>query len=162
MLVWFRREAWVIERFEPRSELSGSLYPIIDEVTNSMPDGRRAIGPFGDVEPFSNRAASPFGSVVYDRKLGKVIYWFPNVQMSSHVFVPRSDDAFEVEAALYETSSLDRKISSIKYGLVYYRRRFPEWWWGHFYRPEVWALIGLTLIIAWRGVRRFQQLRATP
>jgi len=38
-----------------------------------------------------------------------------------------------------------------------FRRRFPEWWWGHFYRPEVWACLalGIALIVrAWRSRRR--------
>jgi len=30
------------------------------------------------------------------------------------------------------------------------QRRHPEWWWGHFYRPEVWALIALTIVLGWR------------
>ena len=33
-----------------------------------------------------------------------------------------------------------------------YRRRFPEWWWGHFYRPEVWLFITLSGILIWRFV----------
>lgn len=28
--------------------------------------------------------------------------------------------------------------------------RHPEWWWGHFYRVEVWVLVGLTIGIAVR------------
>lgn len=31
--------------------------------------------------------------------------------------------------------------------VVGYRRRFPEMWWGHFYRPEVW--IGIVLCCFW-------------
>jgi len=38
-----------------------------------------------------------------------------------------------------------------------FHRRHPEWWWGHFYRPEVWALFSLTLVIAWRFARKFRR-----
>jgi hypothetical protein len=37
-----------------------------------------------------------------------------------------------------------------------YHRRFPEWWWGHFYRPEVWCAIVLTALLAWRFAKRKQ------
>lgn len=31
-----------------------------------------------------------------------------------------------------------------------YKRRFPEWWWGHFYRPEVWAALIIAALWTWR------------
>ncbi len=34
-----------------------------------------------------------------------------------------------------------------------FRRRFPEWWWGHFYRPEVWAAIVLGGAWLWSVAR---------
>ena len=40
-------------------------------------------------------------------------------------------------------------------GMIF-RRRFPEWWWGHFYRPEVWCAILLTALLAWRFAKRKQ------
>ncbi|HYF50243.1 MAG TPA: hypothetical protein VEJ63_12610 [Planctomycetota bacterium] len=46
-----------------------------------------------------------------------------------------------------------------------WRRRFPEWWWGHFYRPEVWLAIILGGLLVWRGIRAVRQRRppaATP
>lgn len=44
------------------------------------------------------------------------------------------------------------ELSSSKY--VVWRRRFPEWWWGHLYRPEIWisGLLGLTWL--WLVVHR--------
>jgi len=30
-----------------------------------------------------------------------------------------------------------------------FTRRFPEWWWGHFYRPEVWLLPLWLGLIVW-------------
>jgi hypothetical protein len=37
--------------------------------------------------------------------------------------------------------------------IIVFHRRHPEWWWGHFYRPEVWALIALTVFSATLAVR---------
>ena len=36
---------------------------------------------------------------------------------------------------------------------VAWRRRYPEWWWGHFYRPEVWIFLVLTALLAERFAR---------
>jgi len=37
-----------------------------------------------------------------------------------------------------------------------YKRRHPEWWWGHFYRPEVWLAIIFSSLWLWRIVRWFR------
>ncbi len=34
-----------------------------------------------------------------------------------------------------------------------WRRRYPEWWWGHFYRVEVWLAVLLPLVGIWRAAR---------
>lgn len=34
-----------------------------------------------------------------------------------------------------------------------YRRRHPEWWWGHLYRPEVWVAFVLGVIWLWSVAR---------
>jgi len=31
-----------------------------------------------------------------------------------------------------------------------WERQFPEWWWGHFYRPEVWLTIIFGSLWLWR------------
>jgi len=36
---------------------------------------------------------------------------------------------------------------------ILHRRRFPEWWWGHFNRPEVWISIAFGLALIVRAVR---------
>lgn len=38
-------------------------------------------------------------------------------------------------------------------------RRHPEWWWGHFYRPEVWLLVVLTIVLSWRFVKAIRARR---
>jgi len=34
--------------------------------------------------------------------------------------------------------------------IVVFSRRFPEWWWGHFYRVETWLAIVLGFMLLWR------------
>jgi hypothetical protein len=34
-----------------------------------------------------------------------------------------------------------------------YKRTHPEWWWGHFYRPEVWAFLFFCTLLLWRLIR---------
>lgn len=47
--------------------------------------------------------------------------------------------------------------------LSIYSRRFPEWWWGHFCRIEVWAAAALSLLLLWRFIRwAFNPQRALP
>ncbi|MBI3832250.1 MAG: hypothetical protein HY291_22195 [Planctomycetes bacterium] len=45
------------------------------------------------------------------------------------------------------------------YYLAEYYRRHPEWWWGHFCRPEVWVAIMLGALWLWRVIRA---VRARP
>lgn len=39
-----------------------------------------------------------------------------------------------------------------EYYRAIYKRRFPEWWWGHFFRPEVWLFLALTVGLAVRFI----------
>jgi len=56
------------------------------------------------------------------------------------------------------TEMSDNDFSSWQF--VEYHRRFPEWWWGHFYRPEVWLAIIFGVLWFWRVTKWFQEQRA--
>jgi hypothetical protein len=43
-----------------------------------------------------------------------------------------------------------------------WHRRFPEWWWGHFYRPEVWLLIIFGSLWGWQVIRWFRRRKTYP
>ncbi|MBI3829623.1 MAG: hypothetical protein HY291_08910 [Planctomycetes bacterium] len=43
--------------------------------------------------------------------------------------------------------------------IIVLHRRFPEWWWGHFYRPEVWLTIIFGSLWLWRVIRWFRERR---
>lgn len=36
------------------------------------------------------------------------------------------------------------------------KRRFPEWWWGHFYRSEVWLFVLLSGVLLRRGIQTWR------
>ena len=43
---------------------------------------------------------------------------------------------------------------------VFWHRRYLEWWWGHFYRPEVWLAIVFGALWIWRIVRWYRMRRS--
>jgi WD40 repeat protein len=56
----------------------------------------------------------------------------------------------------------DEKILTIDSDAMrIWRRRRPEWWWGHFYRPEVWAAVVFGLLWLW-SVARWAWRRLRP
>ena len=54
----------------------------------------------------------------------------------------------DADTILFDYIGTDKQMT---HGLLH--RRFPEWWWGHFYRPEVWLAIGLSVLLIWRAAR---------
>lgn len=60
--------------------------------------------------------------------------------------------AFETnDKLLIATSLYDLENGPVT--VLTYSRRFPEWWWGHLYRPEVWLLLALSSFFVW-SIRR--------
>lgn len=51
-------------------------------------------------------------------------------------------------------------LDNSQYRWRVYARRHPEWWWGHFYRVEVWVLIAMTFLVA--GMLRRKVLKRGP
>lgn len=148
--VWFRREAWVFQRFEileaPTTVTEGReliKIPRTDEKLIAPDQIRylRVLNPFdlskfwiGDVH--SHQA-------IYEHVCGDEVSWpSSNEFKSNDIIILKGFD------------------SSGSFGLAHYRRRFPEWWWGHFYRPEVWAFGIMTLALFYRAVRTWRKRRA--
>ena len=64
------------------------------------------------------------------------------------------------ERACFSTFLDDNTIISIhsdKATGSVWRRRYPEWWWGHFYRPELWLLLVFGSLWMWRIVCAFRK-----
>ncbi|MHC5053281.1 MAG: WD40 repeat domain-containing protein [Planctomycetota bacterium] len=62
-------------------------------------------------------------------------------------------DYWQVNGPIVWLPSGDGFLANTTEGLCLYRRRFPEWWWGHFYRPEVWAAILIGAAWLWTVAR---------
>lgn len=57
----------------------------------------------------------------------------------------------------------NRVFSSFSDGtLLMLYRRHPEWWWGHFQRPEVWVAIFLGSLLVWHIYRNLSTIRTEP
>jgi len=142
-LVWQRRHPW-----EVTTQIVKESNVFAHESTRIAPDKLRKLEEFPE-DPEGHRLK------VIDIRTNKVLYEFQGFW--------NDESEFSVGVQFIDDNRIHAYL-----GLPYFSihkvlsRRFPEWWWGHFYRPEVWALIGLTLAIAWRGVKHFRTLRATP
>lgn len=130
MAVWFRREPWTRDpRSFSRDEIE-ALYPkhafrtvLIDPKV--APDGRMIT--------MENQGDSRIYIVL---KSGQrhLLYDFWTEQLLVREFI--NNDTLLTNSIYSEAPS--------PYHL--FHRRYPEVWWGHFYRPEVW--LSLALLIA--------------
>ena len=133
MAVWVRREPWICV-VENEARLNQNL-------TRIAPDSLR----YSYLEPSSILIGEPtttepvFLARLYPSK-GPIRWGFT------------TDD--EYIAVYFNTNRAGVPFVSI------YHRRFPEWWWGHFYRPEVWLAIALSGLLIWRAIKSRRDTRA--
>ena len=120
VLVWLWREPWVLERIE--LDLPATISP-------NAPDGVRqvifyrtypmtrmyAITENGDKNPFYVFHGEP----LYPINSESIAGFLDNDHLCMQIFYGESHPQM----------------------VAYLTRRFPEWWWGHFYRPEVWLAL---------------------
>jgi hypothetical protein len=137
MAVWFRREPWTRDpRSFSRDDIE-ALYPkhafrtvLIDPKV--APDGR-----FISME---NQGDSRIYIVL---KSGQrhLLYDFWTEQLLVREFIDN------------DTLLTNSIYSEAPTPYLLFHRRYPEEWWGHLYRPEVWATLLLSLTLAVRFVR---------
>jgi len=163
MLVWERRVPWnlapTVHTTEEGRALQAKaieLCKLADRSLFEAPDGLR------DFDAHDG-AAYVLDRTIDDRFGKRLIFafidWYDWVDQDSGIPMegalkeipgfPRgflSDDAFAFEEYNFEYGDPRNRW-------LIFHRRHPEWWWGHFYRPEVWALLALTLAISWRCVK---------
>jgi hypothetical protein len=126
MAVWMWRVPWVL------SDVARGDDDYEQQISFSTPDGLREIF-------FCNFTYVTNGEVELFRfPKGKYTYLIPVHLADNDTLVFRGYTSKTVKPP---------------YDLVTFHRRFPEWWWGHFYRPEVWLAIALSGVLIWRGVR---------
>jgi len=135
LLVVTRWNAWTISSDAIRSEeIPLELrhrfltYPVGDAETRLSPDGSRYL---------------------YDPEYGPLEIW--DIRNTPLAPIPRTDHyliGFATDDCILMGSSLDPTRFRVLH------RRHPEWWWGHFYRPEMWVLLALTAVFVWNFYRR--------
>jgi hypothetical protein len=142
MAVWARREPWIMDSRAYSSNDIRILFPSFTiDVTradrNVAPDGRTvSTGSTGDSRV---RVATGSGSaLLYDS----------------------SETALMPLDFIDNDTILTREHTQSERPYRLFLRRHPEWWWGHFYRPEVWASIALFFSLVIHLVRARNQRNA--
>jgi hypothetical protein len=84
-------------------------------------------------------------------------YWDDRTQsfipcFKAYTFEPEAPWGF---ASRYQYTESDDELLAI------YRLAYPPYWWGHFYRPEVWLAIIFGSLWLWRVVGWFRERRQT-
>lgn len=131
-VVWAHRNSWYAYGAPREISASGSNYIV-------SPDISRVINIFND----QNYCA------IYAREN------FPHTQIELHTIRQEVvTHAFFVddETILLGSGYVDKTAT---HRPIYqeYRRRYPEWWWGHFLRPELYAGLALVLALILRAFR---------
>lgn len=130
-LVWLRWEPWVLEKdktdFTPHNAVKDSF---------NSPDGtRRLVLDVSKLRIKDIRYPEAAGPILFELNI-------PGMRFGHAAF----KDNNTIVADVHEY--LGGGMGSANIG-VHYRRRFPEWWWGQLYRPEVWLfllVLGLMLL----------------
>ena len=142
MAVVIRWEPWV---FQGESTASSVDYRWIEV---PAPDGLR--------ECVADTNTGPWKWSIVDAKSKARLATIPATAVMAVNFL--NDDNLEFREYQYlETDVVPIRMHERR---IQFRRRFPEWWWGHFYRPEVWCALVLTALLGWRFIGRNRQLTA--
>lgn len=154
MVVWVHRHPWQVHGV--------SIQPTIKEdgAPANSPDGRRQFtrrggwAPFGwgemiliEIPPGERPPDAEICGWPGDPQSTPALCEFNYASTWNHTFI--DNDTFAFSTWNMESSDGSERSITMK-------RRFPEWWWGHFFRLEVWlfALTGITLLV--RGVRHIR------
>jgi len=131
--VWVGREPWVLDLSDYDAQSAKAKFPqrTDNHSSGESPDGKRSVW-----FDYPGVGMEPPKFTVYDNESKAILY-----STTTDAFFCRflSDDAI---LATHQNGQV-----------ALFRRRFPEWWWGHFYRPEVWASIALGVMLLLRAFR---------
>ena len=100
-----------------------------------------------------------FGIIEY-RSPCVVLWTYQESRISVEPVAFRDNDTLLAGEAPAVSAAYHAARSRVEWVLVF-RRRHPEWWWGHFYRPEVWLCIVLGTLWLWRVARWLRSRRRT-
>jgi hypothetical protein len=123
------------------------------------PDGLRECVP----GPASSGSEVSWQVLDSETKKPLAIIWMLNGTVFANKFLDNNTLEFvhlgvlSLNDAKYSQDRSDRAIfARAQVWHSIYHRRFPELWWGHFYRPEVWCALVLTALLAWRFAKQKQ------
>ena len=168
MLVWLRRDAWGLESVEEVSgeEFAAKYWHKPGWLTLTAPDNRRFLTDRHDEWLESDawgaeredtgciRKADPNQKSVpclFDFKTHTYIYSFDFLPEKVTWLIGLSDN----DHARFFT--VENESGHVAHPVIYSAtRRFPEWWWGHFYRPEVW-LASILAVLMFREIFRMRK-----
>ena len=120
------REPWVMEE-KPFTESDLSLFPTVKNSVKYSPDGTREIDLHRELLP--GNSARPHELV--DRRNGTKMM---ELNFKEYQAITFADDNTMV--AMKFPSKKDEEFM-----FILCHRRFPEWWWGIFYRPLFWIAV---------------------
>lgn len=146
MTVWMNRAPWKLrnsEAIQPESYSSHSAF---------SPDGTRIVharawgGELVVLDVLPGVTPDEMMCLAYEKNY---LYEFKEYGFPQNVkFI--DNDTIEFDTHLLATNDSPQVR-------VTFERRFPEWWWGHFFRVEVWffVLTGIALLV--RGIRSIRE-----
>jgi hypothetical protein len=149
MLVWSRREPWAqealnIEQKDVERHIGAPLVLNAEGVlSRESTDGRHVI--------YVSRS-----TICFSKADTPILTLRPSAHLAGR-FIGFAGDDYLLFADNFEPG---QPTSNPRYNLYY--RRHPEWWWGHFYRPEVWALFVFSCVMLARFARSVLNRRRRP
>ena len=84
------------------------------------------------------------------------LYGFRDEQTNEWLFnfkLPGTRSDGFIDDDTFKLSSGEPALGT-EFKFYFLRRRFPEWWWGIFYRPYLWVAVLLILSFAWDLLRK--------
>ena len=133
--VWFRSSPWERVGVYPRAEFDRFIQGKPWDDPSRTPDGTRKLvnrtqGYYCYLTILDND-----GSVLFEFPKGTTANGFIDDNTILNIGGPWRDDLID-PADEFEV----------------YHRLYPEWWWGHFFRPEVWLALIFGSLSAWRVI----------
>jgi len=135
-VVWAHRHSWYAYGSPREISASGSSYIV-------SPDSTRVINIFNDQSYCAIYARENYPRIQFE------LHAIPQAVVTHAFFV--DDETILLGSGYADKGATHRPIYQE------YRRRYPEWWWGHFLRPELYACAALFLALIIRFVRARRQ-----
>ena len=121
------------------------------------PDGTRCFSTFtNDRKLYGNGTGFNFSRYDYDSDL-KFVLGQATASSPTHYPLGFVDD----DHCIMMMSIVTGHEMPVYHAFRVWYRRFPEWWWGQFYRPEVWLGIVFAGVLGVKFVRAIWNLRAS-